>query len=467
MDLSKLSDADLEAFSKNDLKSVSDEGLAIVHEQSKPPPQAPGPESWGHWAIREGAPLVGTVGGGLAGSVAGPVGSVGGAAVGNAAGHEAAGWLNHEIYGDEAPTYNSLNDAKRIGINAAVGAGAEFGGQLIGKGVSAAANSALIKPYLDEAGNLIVGGFNKAGKFVGDKAEKLAVMATGATGKQASTFAPGTGRALLDNGAVKFGRSQAGIAGAAQDVLDSTGEKIGSIIQDLSDKGATASREDLIKGLQSKIDELSGNQAELDTVRKLKSIQEDIAAGPEKPSLKLTEETKRSFQERAKSGDNYNDESAAGMAADVYKQGAENVASTANPEAGQAFKNAKTLYGQLAPAASAANRRAMTTAQSPQGGLLDFVAYGAAGMPGVIAKKVVAPRVNSSLAATANGLSKMLKSTPQAFGKWAGPLSQAAARGETSLNAADYILQQTDPGYRQKRQEMDNPQDELQRQAER
>lgn len=39
MDLSQLSDADLEAISKNDLKSVSDHGLDVLHAQSAPPPE--------------------------------------------------------------------------------------------------------------------------------------------------------------------------------------------------------------------------------------------------------------------------------------------------------------------------------------------------------------------------------------------------------------------------------------------
>lgn len=60
------------------------------------------------------------------------------------------------------------------------------------------------------------------------------------------------------------------------------------------------------------------------------------------------------------------------------------------------------------------------------------------------------------MASTANSLSTILEKSPQVFGKWAPALIQASKRGNTSLNATDYVLQQTDPAYRAKRQELNN-----------
>ena len=91
-----------------------------------------------------------------------------------------------------------------------------------------------------------------------------------------------------------------------------------------------------------------------------------------------------------------------------------------------------------------------------------FAAGGPAGaIVTPVARRVLAPYGSTTMASTANGLSYLLKATPQAFGKWAAPLAAAAARGETSLNASDYILQQTDPDYRQKRQDMNSHGDGL------
>lgn len=446
------------------------EQLAMPVPGEQAPPPAPA-EPLGHKVIREGLPILGQIGGALgAGALATPeTGGLGtvpaamaGSAAGYAAGSEAAGWANHAIYGDDAPTYNNLDDAKRVALNAGTGAAAELGGQVLGKGLGMVAKSKYIAPFLDDAGQLVVNGFNKAGQYVGDKAENLAVAATGATRAQAEKFAPGTGRALLDNGIVKFGRSQSGIADAAQDAVGDAGDTISGILDDLTKKGAVGNKSDLVSGLQSKIDELSEgggiDPAQADVVKQLENIKANVAAGPDLPSLNQVEGTKRGFQSMVNYA-NPEGNAAKAAAADVYKNSAENIvenSSAGGSDVADQFKAAKKLYGQLSPAADAGQARALQVAQSPIGGLGDASAYMAMGPQGVIAKKIIAPRINSSMASTANALSSALKATPEAFGKWAAPLSAAAARGEMSLNAADYVLQQTDQGYRQKRQQMNS-----------
>lgn len=469
--LEQLSDSDLHALSKNDLDSMSDEGLKIVaagdHQEA-----APAPEPWGHWAIRKGLPLAGQLGGGLAaGALATPetagVGTIpaamAGAAGGQVAGEEAAGWLNHAVYGDKAPTYNSLDDAKRIGTNAVVGAASELGGQVLGKGISAAAGSTLIKPYLDEAGNLIVGGMNKLGQYVGAQGEKLTLKATGATGLQMSKFAPGTGKALVDNVAPKFGESQEAFAGRIGDFTDQTGSKIGDIVDDLTKKGAAGSKQDLVAGIQSKIDELGTDPAQAQVVKQLEGIKADVSAGPETPDLSQIQKTKQGFQSMVNWA-NPEGNAAKSAASDVYKNAVIDNGAATDFNATKSLVDANKTYSQLAPVAEASGRRAATVNQSPMGGFLDSTAAAAGAMTGGPAGAVVAPlarraltsRLPTTLAATANGLSSILKSSPQAFGKWASTLTEAAARGETSLNATDYILQQRDPGYRQKRQELND-----------
>jgi len=149
-----------------------------------------GDEPFMHKVIREGLPLAGQVGGGLiAGALATPetmgvgtlpAGLAGGAA-GQAAGGEAAGWLNHEIYGDPAPTYNSLGDAKRVGANMAIGAASELGGRLAGKAVGGAlapniATKEAATGLFDASGNPIM-------KTVEDTAEAASASKSGPISK--------------------------------------------------------------------------------------------------------------------------------------------------------------------------------------------------------------------------------------------------------------------------------------------
>lgn len=352
--LEQLSDSDLHALSKNDLDSMSDEGLKIVASSGNS--AEPAKEPFMHKAIRNVLPMAGTVLGGLgAGALATPetlgVGTapaaMAGAAAGNVAGTEGASWLNHKIYGDEAPTYNSLEDLKRVGGEAAGGAVAELGGQVIGKAVGAAANSAVIKPYLDEAGQLVVNGFNKAGEYVGGKAAALAERATGAP-----EAAEGMGQELLDKGMVKFGDIQPKIA--------------------------------------TRLAEAPAPKGVYDPFAKKLSTRGTDFSG---------------------------------------------VADAANAAKDAAPKGSDFLdMGLIAKAAS---------------GDLKAVA-------GYVGKNYVLPRATSSLAATANGLSQVLAKTPQVFGKYAPALTAAAARGEMSLAASTYVLQQRDPEFRQKMQDLNN-----------
>ena len=433
-DLSHLSDDELDAAIKaqapKDLSHMSDADLdAAIQAQT---PQQP-PEAWGHWAIRKGLPLAGTIGGGIAGE---GVGSIPLAAAGNVAGTEAASWLNHAIYGDEAPTYNSVNDAKRIAGEGVEGALTEVGGKVIG---------AVANPVV-----------KSAGKWLGEAAETQAVKATGATGVQARQFAPGTGRALLDNGVVGFGRSQAEIADAADAVLGDQGNVIQKTIDELTNKGAGSNSADLAAGIQAKIDELAGDPAQSTVIKQLEAIKADVEAGKVAPSLAQTEETKRGFQGMVNYA-NPEGNVAKAAAADVYRQAGEASAQKVDGDLADKFLDAKKLYGQLKPVADASERRALQLQQSPTGGLGDMVAYGVGGVPGVVAKKLLYGRIDSSMASVADSLSTMLTKNPNAFGKWAPVLmTRMSTGGQTSLSAADYVLQQRDPEYRKLREQMNN-----------
>jgi hypothetical protein len=63
---------------------------------------------------------------------------------------------------------------------------------------------------------------------------------------------------------------------------------------------------------------------------------------------------------------------------------------------------------------------------------------------------------NNFVAQGSDWLANVVRSSPSALGKYAPILSKAAARGGSSLPATDFILQQTDPDYRQHIQLMKN-----------
>lgn len=358
-----------------------------------------------------------------------------------------------------------MGAAKLAALGAAQGLGDSTADNALGMAKDAALGGAIggaagaATPYLTKGLSAVGGAAAKGLGLAGEKIEQAALpfygKATGATGKEAARFAPGTLEALRDNGIVKFGRSQSQIADAAQNALDAQGSKIGQIIDGISAKGATGSRDEVLAGLNAKLAELRGNPGEAETVRKLQGIVDDVAAGPETPSLRALEDTKRSFQSKV----NWHDpdaQAAKATAADVYKRLSEKIVTRADPASASEFSSAKKLYGQLAPVADAANRRAMQAQQSPTGGLLDYVAYGAGGLPGVIAKKTIMPRVNSSLASSTDMLSKAVSASPEAFGHFAKPLMDAAARGPQAFAATHFLLQQNDPAYRERIKNLDD-----------
>src|SRR5262249_37850118 len=94
--------------------------------------------------------------------------------------------------------------------------------------------------------------------------------------------------------------------------------------------------------------------------------------------------------------------------------------------------------------------------QSPFGGFGDFAAA-ASGLPAgprgsatmVVGRRLLAPRFASSGAVIADNLSDVVLKAPQLLGKFAKPLQDAAARGGNSLAATHFILQQTNPEYRE------------------
>lgn len=285
------------------------------------------------------------------------------------------------------------------GAGAVGGAVAHGGGKLIGA-----------------VGDRITSARRAAGEKVGEFAEKAAVNATGATGRQSEKFADNAGRELLDRKIVRFGDSQEKIAERAGQALNSAEDKISSSLEKLEAAGVKVDQNDIYNSIRSKIKELKGNPSNADIVNGLeKELNNIIAAtdeaGSTKVGVKFGEEIKRGYGRKA---GNWADPESAQVGKELYqtyRKGVEDAAQKADPTTAKLFDEGKKAYGLLAPIEEAASRRAATTTQSPVGGLLDIATLGVGGVKAVIGRKLLAPRVASSVAVTADSVSKRLLST--------------------------------------------------------
>lgn len=302
-------------------------------------------------------------------------------------------------------------------------------------------------------------------------ANKFATNATGATGVQVSRFDPDAGQELLSRGIVGFGDTQADIAKKATDALDQSRQGISDSLNALDAAGASPiSKDDVVKYLQDKLGDLSNSPAQAGTAKQIQSVIGDFENGPDSYTLNGLENEKRLFQDRP----NWNDPAMSDaniQVSDALRQLVEDKATSIDPTLSAQFQDAKADYGLLKPIQEAAQRRANVTQQSPYGGFMDTAAvtggvatgHPLAAIAAPIARRVLAPRIGSSVASALNtasnavstigdvgaqALNSVVQTNPELLGPWAQQLSVAASRSPQSLAATNYILSQTDQNYR-------------------
>ncbi len=344
-------------------------------------------------------PFAGGLFGGAAGTVAGPVGAVGGAAAGGYAGKSlenmARGFLGSP-YSDTLPKADTS-----LGRMAAVT------GQNLAEAPKQAAN--------EMGGQVIGAGAGLLSKF----GEKAAVNATGATGKQATNFSDNAGRELLDRGVVRFGNSQEQIAQNASNAVDQANAQISSSLQKLQDQGVKVDSNDIYNVIQGKINQLKADPSQAAVVKQLEgqlenTIESSAANKSTDYGINQAENIKRGYNKMAGNWMNPEVGQAGKESYLAWKNAVEDAAQKANPETANLFQKGKEAYGLLKPIQEAAERRAGVTQQSPPGGLLDSVGAGVGsvfgGAPGAMltpmARRIVAPRISSSLAVGADKLVK-------------------------------------------------------------
>lgn len=364
------------------------------------------------------------------------------------------------------PGLGVLNAAKgattagRVGIAAAQGGLSALGSSKAENALEMARDTAIggaTGAAFQGIGEKVIGPLvSKAGGALQSASKNLTERAVGATGKQASKFQPGTGEFLLKNKLVGFGDTPADIAEKISKFKNNAGEKIGSSLQRLDDQGAMASIDDIVESLQAKIVELEKSSGNKRLIRQIQDEIDDLHGQGNSMPLSLAEESKKNYAGSV----NYNsaevDKKGATHLASVFRDEVEKKAAAADPELAKIFMENKKNFGLLAPVEEAAVARGLQQANTPALGMNDLLAMGAsitagdptAGIGGAVLRRGIAPRIFSSSAITAQAIGNTLRKNPQAFGKWSGALSSAAARGQDAFNVTHHLLQQTDEGYR-------------------
>lgn len=348
---------------------------------------------------------------------------------------------------------SEATDVSDMGLDALKGGVVGFGAGALGAGLSAGA-SKLSQKYGARAADALR-----------EKAEDLAVKATGATGAQSAKFSDDAGRQLLDRGLVRFGDTAKKVAERTQGALDEAGESISRSLKELDATGVNASVDDVVAAIQTKIDDLKrfpGNDRLVNQLENEAMLL--MGRGQSELPLSVAEQAKRNFQSQVNWNSPKFESDSATTLSRAFKDEVEKKALKASPEIGTKFKESKDIYGLLAPINEAAEKRARTLNQSPAGGLLDMAATAAGGAVGGPATALAAAPVRSfaskrfasSAAVSMDKLSDLVKAAPERFGKYGKVLQNAMTRGGTSLGAAHYVLQNSDPEYRKMLEELQN-----------
>lgn len=294
----------------------------------------------------------------------------------------------------------------------------DFATDPVARGIGKQATKSAAKA-VDRAVEKTAGSFRK-------NAEKLAVNATGATGKQASEFAPGAGRELLDRKIVRFGDNQVKIAERASKAVDQANQQIDDALSKLDSAGVKVDVNALKERLRSKISTMKSDPSQADIAKMLETeignIDEAIkASGSSQVQISQAELTKRGYNRKAGNWADPEKGQAGKEMYQTYRQGVEDAAQAADPATAKLFEEGKKAYGILAPIRESAERRAAQVQQHPLGGFLDVtsgVAGASAGGPigaitAPIARRVVAPRLASSVAVTADSVADILSKVPK------------------------------------------------------
>ena len=379
-----------------------------------------------------------------------------------------------------------------VGVGAAMGAGFQAVGDKVGKLISSKAQLA------DDAGDALKGAAER-------RAFKAAVGNQGKVYESAQRT--GTvnriGRDLLDEDVVTFGTSARNIAERAKGKQDEAWEGIEGLfsqIDETAPDGVVSGKQiaDDIVDFATKIDspndraaveKLLEQAAEFEdmgslTLAEAQRLKNRYKWDPRDPNkIPVGKDAANHIYLALKNAQESGVErvikpagggAAADQFADVLKTGsgtsfarpgsavlreAEAVAPELAPaQRLELYKNLKKKFGSMATAEDAAETLANRQEKNRTLSLTDMMAAGAqyVANPGDALKalavgvgsKTLRERGSSMAAVGMDKLGDVVKASPEAFGKYAPALQEAARRGGHSLGVTHFLLLQQDPGYR-------------------
>jgi len=436
-------------------------------------------------ATNPNAYLAGEVGGGVASLAvpgmgifnAGKAATMGGQVARGALSGAGAGALSGA--GTSEADIDTADFAKDVGTSAAIGAGA--GGVLSGLGKYASSKADDIKAYLKAK-------FGGASDSVKDYAEKRAVKAATGQNKRAlkeiaKKDINKTGRVLLDEGIVTPGSTVETIGERAADARKSYGKEIGDIrnsLDELAPQGSVSGKEiadamrsyaqsevdgpasqNLAKNLMAEADnfETRGNLSFKDAQRFKKQYGFDAKDPAKRSGISTRDIDNKTYQ----------------LIEDQVEKSVGNLEATSPDLAGKLgrYKDVKDKYGAIAPAAKAAEDRAIANLSnnvlSPSDKAAGFTyllskvgeaALNPLDLVKAIAvggtNKAVRGRFDSTAAVLGDKLANTLASAPERLGRYANILTDAAQKGPQAAAAIHFVLMQRDPEYRNKIEELEN-----------
>lgn len=258
-----------------------------------------------------------------------------------------------------------------------------------------------------------------------NSAEKNAVKATGATGKQASNFDDGAGRELLDRKIVRFGDTPTDVAARAQKAVEDANGQIDVALKKLDAQGVKVDANDIYDAVRTKINGMKTDPSKADVAKILEGELDNVvnsadAKGATEVPVSEAEVIKRGYNRKAGNWADPEKSMAGKEMYQTYRNAVEDAATAKDPETAKLFTEGKKAYGTLAPIQEAAERRASTLGQSPYGGLGDISAAAvgmAKGGPigallAPVARRLVSPRLASMTAVTADSAAKALRALP-------------------------------------------------------
>lgn len=271
------------------------------------------------------------------------------------------------------------------------------------------------------------------------------------------------GDALLEAKVPRFGSSVEGMAPRLDDMLSETGKRIGATRQAADEAGAQVDT-DWLRRIGQMQQEAAGtsNEASQAMANSYLRNAERLAKRPSR-NLRETQEEIMSLNEQIPFNKPMAERTSKQQAyselrGDLVHQMDDQIRQKVPDQLAQYLKD-KRQFSLFSQGDEILDKSVARSARNADVGLRDLLMGNMAkgkeggvggtmkGVAAAAATKLVRERGNATAAVMADKVSKVLRGTPDAFGKWAAPLMEAQKRGNKAFMATHLMLMKNDPEY--------------------